>query len=251
MRTKFAAGNWKMNKTLDDGVALALSLAGSFTGNEWKRSILCVPFVHLTEVKKAIEGVPFLHLGAQNCGSEKSGAYTGEVSAEMLASAGVEYVICGHSERRTLFMESDAVLAKKVNLILENQMKVIFCCGEILAERQAGKHFEVVAEQLTNGLFHLSDVAMKQVVIAYEPVWAIGTGVVATDAEAQEMHACIRELLRKKYGNTLAEETSVLYGGSCNGNNAAGLFSQPDVDGGLVGGASLKADEFLKIISAL
>ena len=240
-----------MNTDIQEGIALAAAVAGGFSGNEGKCSVLCVPYLHITEVKKCIDGIPSLHLGAQNCASEKSGAFTGEVSAAMLASAGVEYVVCGHSERRSLFGETDEVLARKVNLILEFQMKVIFCCGELLAERQAGKHFEVVAKQLEKGLFHLPAEAMRHVVIAYEPVWAIGTGVVATDAEAQEMHAYIRGLLKAKYGEAVAEATTLLYGGSCNAANAAGLFAQPDVDGGLVGGASLKSEDFLKIIGSL
>ncbi|MFH0895886.1 MAG: triose-phosphate isomerase [Bacteroidota bacterium] len=251
MRTKIAAGNWKMNKNLDEGIALAQAIAESFSGDENKKTILCTPFLHLTEVKKIISAIPHIHLGAQNCSSENAGAFTGEISAGMLASAGVEYVICGHSERRAQYFETDGILTKKVDRILENKMKVIFCCGELLAERKIDIHFNVVESQLINGLFHLSAEAMKNVVIAYEPVWAIGTGVTATTAEAQEMHFFIRGLLKTKYGEDIASATTILYGGSCNATNAAELFSQPDVDGGLVGGASLKADDFLKIIQAL
>ena len=251
MRKKIVAGNWKMNKTLQEGVELAKEVnskvkAAKATG---VTVVIGTPFIHLSEVSKIVDPA-FVQVSAQNCATEVSGAYTGEVSAAMIASTGAEYVILGNSERRSYYGETDAILVKKVERALENKLEVIFCVGEVLAERESNKHFEVVKSQLENGLFNLSADQFSHIVIAYEPVWAIGTGKTATSAQAQEMHAFIRGVLAEKYGKEVADNTSILYGGSCNAKNADELFANPDVDGGLIGGASLKADDFLAIINA-
>lgn len=251
MRKKIVAGNWKMNKTLQEGVELAKEVnskvkAAKATG---VTVVIGTPFIHLSKVSKIVDPA-FVQVSAQNCATEVSGAYTGEVSAAMIASTGAEYVILGHSERRSYYGETDAILVKKVERALENKLEVIFCVGEVLAERESNKHFEVVKSQLENGLFNLSADQFSHIVIAYEPVWAIGTGKTATSAQAQEMHAFIRGVLAEKYGKEVADNTSILYGGSCNAKNADELFANPDVDGGLIGGASLKADDFLAIINA-
>lgn len=251
MRKKIVAGNWKMNKTLQEGVELAKEVnskvkAANATG---VTVVIGTPFIHLSEVSKIVDPA-LVQVSAQNCATETSGAYTGEVSAAMVASTGAKYVILGHSERRSYYGETDAILVKKVERALENQLEVIFCVGEVLAERESEKHFEVVKSQLENGLFNLSADQFSHIVIAYEPVWAIGTGKTATSAQAQEMHAFIRSVLAGKYGKEVADNTSILYGGSCNAKNADELFANPDVDGGLIGGASLKADDFLAIVNA-
>jgi len=248
MRKKIVAGNWKMNKSLQDGVTLAKEVEAAVSGiNNGVDVIIAPPFIHLTEVKKVISKVK---LSAQNCASEASGAYTGEVAADMLKSAGVGYVIIGHSERRSYYKESDEILNKKVKLALANGLTPIFCIGELLPEREANKHFDVVKDQITKGLFDLSEADFKNIVLAYEPVWAIGTGKTASAAQAQEIHAFIRSLIVAKYGKAVAEDTSILYGGSCNDKNAKELFANPDVDGGLIGGAALKADQFAVIVSS-
>ncbi len=249
MRKKIVAGNWKMNTTLQEGINLAKAVeAVASQVSNHAVVIVCVPFTHLTEVTRLTNKVA---VGAENCASEISGAYTGEVSAAMVASTGAKYVIIGHSERRAYFHENDELLNKKLKLALSNDLTPIFCIGEVLSERESNKHFEVVKSQLTNGLFNLSTEDFSKVVIAYEPVWAIGTGKTATSDQAQEMHAFIRKEIKGKYGKNVAEDTSILYGGSCNDKNAAELFANPDVDGGLIGGASLKADSFLGIIKAV
>jgi len=248
MRQKIVAGNWKMNTLISDGLELAAavnSLATHKTSNAVV--IIAPPFTHLADVKKILSVVK---LSAQNCSSEESGAFTGEVSVSMIKSIGAEYIIIGHSERRAYYHEDNAVLAKKVNLTLSKGLKPIFCIGEVLPERNANKHFDVVKSQLTEGVFHLTPAEFANVVIAYEPVWAIGTGVTASPEQAQEMHKFIREEIAKKYGKQLADDTTILYGGSCKGSNAKELFANPDVDGGLIGGASLKAEEFLQIVNA-
>ncbi len=248
MRRKIVAGNWKMNKDLQGGIELAKTVNRQIEDNG-VIVILCTPFIHLTEVRNTITK-DSLFLGAQNCASEASGAYTGEVSAEMIKSTGAEYVIIGHSERRSYYHEDDAMLNKKTKLALANDLVPIFCCGEVLQERQSGIHMNVVRTQIEKGLFDLSPEDFGKVVIAYEPVWAIGTGVTASSAQAQEMHKIIRELISEKYGNQVADNTSILYGGSCKPSNAAELFANPDVDGGLIGGASLSASDFMGIVSA-
>ena len=248
MRKKIVAGNWKMNTLLKEGMELARAVEK--LENEKTSDALVIiapPYTHLSKVKDMIENV---RLSAQNCASEVSGAYTGEVSPAMLVSAGVEYVILGHSERRALFGEDNALLNKKVKLALAEGLKPIFCCGEVLEERESGKHFDIVKEQIEVGLAGLSVADMSQIVIAYEPVWAIGTGVVASPDQAQEMHHEIRGFLASMFDDKVADEMSILYGGSCKPSNAAELFANPDVDGGLIGGAALKAEDFLGIVNA-
>jgi triosephosphate isomerase len=248
MRKKIVAGNWKMNTSLQEGIELAKAVNSMVTENE-VNVVLCTPFIHLSEVSKIIKKKN-LFLGAQNCADQKSGAYTGEVSVSMIKSTGATHVILGHSERRAYYGETNATLAIKVNLALETGLTPIFCIGEVLEEREAGKHFQVVKTQLNEGLFHLSADDFAKIVIAYEPVWAIGTGKTATGEQAQEIHKVIRDHIASKYGAIVANNTSILYGGSCKASNAAELFANPDVDGGLIGGASLKAEDFLGIINA-
>lgn len=248
MRRKIVAGNWKMNKTLQEGIELAKTVNRQVEDNGVV-IVLCTPFIHLSEVSNVITK-DSLFLGAQNCAAEASGAFTGEVSVDMIKSTGAEYVIIGHSERRSYFHEDDALLNRKVKCALAAGLTPIFCCGEVLAERQAGNHMKVVKTQIENGLFDLTPEDFGKVVIAYEPVWAIGTGVNATSDQAQEMHKAIRELIAEKYGNPVAGNTSILYGGSCKPSNARELFANPDVDGGLIGGASLNAADFMGIVSA-
>ena len=250
MSRKLVAGNWKMNLSLPEGIALAKEVEAQLLANPTGdvQVVLGVPFSHLTAVSHSVEGE--VAVSAQDCSANESGAFTGEVSAMMVASTGAEYVILGHSERREYHGEENALLAQKVNMALKHGLKVIYCCGEVLSERENNQQFEVVGDQIQEGLFHLSKEQMKEVVIAYEPVWAIGTGVTASSEQAQEMHAFIRSLLQKQYGDIAAENTSILYGGSCKPANAQELFSQEDVDGGLIGGASLKANDFVAIINS-
>ena len=237
-----------MNTQLREGLELARAVEESSNSRTSDAlMIIAPPFTHLSKVQEVISNVK---LAAQNCASEESGAYTGEVSPEMLKSAGVEYVIIGHSERRSYYHEDDNLLNKKTKLCLEKGLQPIFCCGELLEEREAGKLFDVIRQQLTVGLEGISAEEMKQIVIAYEPVWAIGTGVTASPEQAQEMHKFIRDLLAEIYNDEVAESTSLLYGGSCKPSNAKELFSNPDVDGGLIGGASLKAEDFIQIVNA-
>jgi len=253
MRQQIVAGNWKMNKTREEALALTSEIVNmvrdEVRGNS-PQVVLCVPFVHLASVGKLIENQPNLALGAQNCHQKASGAFTGEISAAMLQSVGTQYVILGHSERRQYFGESNELLRDKTNTVLENGMRPIFCCGESLEQREAGIHFELVCNQLTESLFHLSAEQFGKVVIAYEPIWAIGTGKTATSEQAQEMHARLRSHIASKYGASVADATTILYGGSANPGNARELFAQPDVDGGLIGGASLKSRDFLDIIKS-
>ncbi len=248
MRKKIVAGNWKMNTLLDDGLKLAGAVE-KLAEEQGSDALLIIapPFTLLTRVKELIGNVK---LSAQDCASEPSGAYTGEVSPAMLVSAGVEYVILGHSERRAYYHEDNELLNKKVKLALSEGLNPIFCCGEVLEERQSGKYFDVVKEQLEIGLKGLSTEEIGKVVIAYEPVWAIGTGEVATPRQAQEIHKFIRGLLAELFDARVAEETSILYGGSCKPSNARELFANPDVDGGLIGGAALKAEDFLAIANS-
>ncbi|MDR1155614.1 MAG: triose-phosphate isomerase [Bacteroidales bacterium] len=250
MRKNIVAGNWKMNKSLAEGIQLAqeVNAAVEAAGALKCDVVVAPPFLHLTEVSK-VTGTK-VSVAAQNCAAEASGAYTGEVSAAMLQSANIPYVIIGHSERRSYYGETDAVLAKKADLALINGLKPIFCIGEELSQRDSGKYFEVVQQQIENGLFHLSANDFAKAVIAYEPVWAIGTGRTATAGQAQEVHACIRKTIAARYGEEVAGNTTILYGGSCNENNARELFACPDIDGGLIGGASLVADKFIKIITS-
>ena len=249
MRKNIVAGNWKMNTTLDEGVELANEINSKV--KEIKRNcdvIICVPFTHLTSVNAMIEP-EVVALGAENCSEHDKGAYTGEVSAAMVKSTGAEYVILGHSERRQYFGETNSQLLAKTRLALANGLKPIFCVGEVLEDRENGSYNDVVKGQV-EALFELSPEDFSKIVIAYEPVWAIGTGKTATADQAQDMHLNIRKVIEAKYGNEIAQNTSILYGGSCKPENAREIFSKPDVDGGLIGGAALKADSFLGIIEA-
>lgn len=252
MRTKIVAGNWKMNKTYTEAEELLADIADQLERDDLPdvTVVVCPPAVYLEMAYDFAEDGGF-YTGAQNMSDKDSGAYTGEISAAMIHSAGADFVIVGHSERRAYFNESDELLKAKVLQALKHDLVPIFCCGEVLDERNRGKHFEVVQKQIEIALFGLDVSDFENVVIAYEPVWAIGTGVNATQEQAQEMHAYIRQLIAEKYGQKVSGETSILYGGSCNEKNAAELFSQPDVDGGLIGGASLKAESFIGIIKAI
>ena len=239
-----------MNKTLSEGISFINELKAALAGKCLSCDVIIgAPFIHLASIAKEAEGSP-IAIAAENCANKAEGAYTGEVSAAMVASTGARYVILGHSERRAYYHEDGAILTEKVRLALDNGLAPIFCIGEVKEEREAAEHFEVVEAQLEEAVFGLSAEDFKKVILAYEPVWAIGTGLTATSAQAQEIHAHIRSLIAKKYGAEIAENTTILYGGSCNGGNAKELFSQPDVDGGLIGGASLAVDKFLPIIEA-
>ena len=249
IRRKLIAGNWKMNKTAADGVTLTKDIAAEIGREGTVDIVLCPPFTALESVGKALEGLS-LKLGAQNMSPEKSGAFTGEVSAEMLRSLFVTHVILGHSERRTLFGETDAFINKKVLTALTNQLKPILCVGETLAEREAGSTLTVVQRHVEGGLQGVTKEQITNVVIAYEPVWAIGTGKVATTAQAQEVHAFIRDLLTKLYGAPLAQKIRILYGGSMKPANAPELLAEKDIDGGLIGGASLEARSFIDLVKA-
>ena len=252
MRKKIVAGNWKMNMNLAEGLKFAGSIDKYFKENpsEKVQVILCTPFIHLAGVSEIVKHGK-VALGAQNCASEASGAYTGEVSAYMIKSTGAEYVIIGHSERRSYYHEDDKLINKKTLLAINSGLKVIFCCGEVLKEREDAKHFLIVRRQLEEGLFTLSEEQMNSIIIAYEPVWAIGTGLTASPEQAQEMHQYIRGQVKEKYGNDCAKKLPILYGGSCKPSNAAELFSKADVDGGLIGGASLKKEDFAGIVEAV
>jgi triosephosphate isomerase len=248
MRKNIVAGNWKMNNSLQEGLTLAKDLQKVLEGKAINcEVVICPPFIHLASVAGEVKTIG---LGAQNCADKVSGAYTGEVSAAMVASTGAQYVILGHSERRAYYGETNAILKEKVLLALANNLTPIFCIGEILPEREAGIQNQVVEKQIRESLFDLSPEDFGKIVLAYEPVWAIGTGKTATSDQAQEIHAFIRKTLADKYGDKVAAETSILYGGSCNAGNARELFSNPDVDGGLIGGAALAVDKFLPIIEA-
>lgn len=250
MRKKIVAGNWKMNLNLQEGIALAKELNEALTAEKPNCDVvICTPFIHLASVAKELEG-SVIGLGAENCADKEKGAYTGEVSAEMVKSTGAQYVILGHSERREYYKETPEVLKEKVLLALKNGLKVIFCIGETLAEREADKQNEVVKAELEGSVFNLSEADFRQIIIAYEPIWAIGTGKTATAEQAEEIHAYIRSIVAEKYGQAVADDTSILYGGSCKASNAPELFAKPDIDGGLIGGASLKCADFKGIIDA-
>ena len=248
MRVKMVAGNWKMNKTLQEGVELANQLKKDVK-NPKCAVVIGTPFIHLATVAELLKGSA-IKVAAENCADKEKGAYTGEVSAEMVKSTGAEYCILGHSERRAYYHEDYAILAEKVKLALANGLKVIFCIGEVKEEREAGKQNEVVEAQLKGSVFNLTAEEWANITLAYEPVWAIGTGLTATPAQAQEIHAYIRSLVAQNYNAEVAENTTILYGGSCNDKNAAELFACPDIDGGLIGGAALVAEKFEAIIAA-
>lgn len=250
MRKKIVAGNWKMNETLQEGVALAKEINDALKADKPNCDVvICTPFIHLASIADVLDK-ELVKLGAENCADKEKGAYTGEVSAAMVKSTGAEYIILGHSERRQYYGETAEILKEKVELALANGLKIIFCCGETLEEREANKQNEVVKAELEGSVFHLSAEAWKNIILAYEPIWAIGTGKTATSDQAEEMLAYIRSIVAEKYGKDAASETSILYGGSCKASNAPELFSKPNIDGGLIGGASLKAADFKGIIDA-
>ena len=247
MRKKIVAGNWKMNTTVPEGVELAKAVAAKSAEVPANVGLVVAPpFTHLASVAEALKGSK-VELSAQNCADKEKGAYTGEVSVDMLRSVACQYTILGHSERRQYYGETDEKLVEKTKLALAAGLKVILCVGENLDEREAGKHFDVVSGQTKAVLYNFSAEDMANVVIAYEPVWAIGTGKTATAEQAEEIHACIRKVLADKFGAKVADEMTILYGGSCKPSNAKELFAQPDIDGGLIGGAALKADDFIQI----
>ncbi|HPT13722.1 MAG TPA: triose-phosphate isomerase [Bacteroidales bacterium] len=251
MRSKIVAGNWKMNTTFQEAEDLLYEIADLLNeqGKGDAEVIICPPSPYL-EMASDIGVENDFFVGAQNVNDHESGAYTGEISAAMISSMGITHVILGHSERRTYYGENDKIIKNKIDLALKHELVPIYCCGEVLAEREKSNHFEVVRSQVSEALFHLDKEAFGKIIIAYEPVWAIGTGVTASPDQAQEMHAFIRGLIAAKYGDEVAAETTILYGGSCNAKNAAELFSQTDVDGGLIGGASLKAADFVTIVNS-
>ena len=247
MRKKIVAGNWKMNTTVPEGIELAKQVVARAAETPANVGlIVAAPFTHLAAVADAIKGSK-VELAAQNCADHTSGAYTGEVSVAMLKSVGCNWTILGHSERRQYYGETDEKLVVKTQLALAEGLGVILCVGENLDEREAGRHFNVVTGQIKNVLFNFTAEDMKKIVVAYEPVWAIGTGKTATAEQAEEIHACIRKVLADKFGAQVAEDTTILYGGSCKPSNAKELFAQKDIDGGLIGGAALKADDFIGI----
>ena len=250
MRKKIVAGNWKMNMNLQDGIALAKELNETLKADKPNCGVvICTPFIHLASIAQFLDQ-DIIGLGAENCADKEKGAFTGEVSAEMVKSTGAQYVILGHSERREYYKETPEILKEKVLLAQKNGLKVIFCIGESLAEREAGKQNEVVKAELEGSVFNLSEEDFRKIVIAYEPIWAIGTGKTATAEQAEEIHAYIRSIIAEKYGQAVADDTTILYGGSCKASNAPELFAKPDIDGGLIGGASLKAADFKGIIDA-
>jgi len=250
MRKNIVAGNWKMNKTLQEGLALATELNAALAGAKPNCDVVIgVPYIHLASVAAAID-TKKIGVAAQNCANKEAGAYTGEISAAMVKSTGANYVILGHSERRAYYGETPELLKTKTELALKNDLTPIFCIGEVLEERESGIYHEVVKSQIVESLFDLSVADFSKIVLAYEPVWAIGTGKTASAEQAQEIHAFIRQTVAAKYGEEVAQNTSILYGGSCNAANAKELFSNPDVDGGLIGGASLKVADFKAIIDA-
>jgi triosephosphate isomerase len=253
MRKKIIAGNWKMNKTFDEGMGLVSEISNmlkdEYHGNA--EVIIIPPFVHINAISRMVINDRNVSVGAQNCSNHVSGAYTGEVSAAMLKSCGATYVIIGHSERRQYFGEHNDWLAKKVDAVLAEGLSPIYCCGETLEERESNKHFDVLKSQISEALFHLSTEQMSKVVVAYEPVWAIGTGKTASTAQAQEVHAFIRTLLNDKFGADVSDNITIQYGGSVKADNAKELFSAPDIDGALVGGAALQSRSFVDIVKAM
>lgn len=256
MRKKIVAGNWKMNKTFSESVELVKEILSllelkNLPAATSSEVIIIPPFPYISTCVELLKNHTRVLAGAQNCYTENSGAYTGEVSASMIQSLGAKYVILGHSERRAIFNETNEFLSKKLQAVLNNQLVPIFCIGETLSERESGIHFEIIKEQIRSTLFNVTETEIKNTILAYEPVWAIGTGKTASPEQAQEIHTFIRSLLSEKFGENISKEISILYGGSCNAQNAKQLFSMPDIDGGLIGGASLKAADFVTIIESL
>lgn len=251
MRKRIVAGNWKMNLDMEKGMSVFSEIVHMVNDerNGTQEVIVCPPFPLLNQLAKLGAGI--VHIGAQNCHDQASGAYTGEISAQMIKSTGANYVIIGHSERRQYFSESNELLLTKTKQALANNLKPIFCIGETLEERNNGSYFDVLRTQLKESIFGLSELEFEQVILAYEPVWAIGTGLTASPEQAQDIHSFLRKEIENHYNQTIANNTSILYGGSCNPGNAAALFAQPDIDGGLIGGASLKSRDFTDIVKAL
>lgn len=251
MRKKIVAGNWKMNLDYQEGISLFSEIVNMVNdetrGNQ--EVVVCSPYIHLVHLAQQSKSVKNVHVGAQNLSHEEKGAFTGEVSAVQIKSTGASHVIIGHSERRALYNEDNQVLAKKTDKALEHGLTPIFCIGETQEERESGSFFEVLKKQLQEGVFHLSETEFSKIILAYEPVWAIGTGLTASPEQAQEVHAFIREEIAKDYSQEIADSTSILYGGSCNPKNAPELFAKKDIDGGLIGGASLKSRDFLDIVN--
>ena len=248
MRKNIVVGNWKMNLKREESLELVSVVLSKLPEDKNTEVVFAPSFLYLYKIAKLCSDFESVKVSAQNCSKEGKGAFTGEISSEMIESSNGDYVIIGHSERREFFKETNADLVPKINMALANNLKVIFCCGERLNQREESTHFDWVKQQINESLFHLSVADINNIVIAYEPIWAIGTGVTATSEQAQEMHGFIRTIISEKFGNEIAENTSILYGGSCNPNNAKDLFTQKDIDGGLIGGASLNADDFLAII---
>lgn len=253
MARKIVAGNWKMNLNRDEAFALVSEITGMLKDEESRdlKVILFPSFIHLGGIVQLCSGDSRIHVGAQNCNDHAAGAFTGEIAASMIQSYGANHVLIGHSERRSFFNESGEILSQKINIALQHSLSPIFCIGESLDERNSAIHFKIIEKQLTNEIFHLSAEDFKKCTVAYEPVWAIGTGLTASPEQAQEMHSFIRSTISTKYSKEIAEQTSILYGGSCNDQNAKQIFSLPDVDGGLIGGASLKSRSFVNIIKSL
>jgi len=247
MRKKIVAGNWKMNLKREEGLALVSEVLSKLPKDKNTEVVFAPSFLYLHKIAKMCNDFDSVFLAAQNCSAHESGAFTGEVSANMIASCNAKYIVLGHSERRANFKESNQVLKTKVEQAFANNLAVIFCCGETLEQRESGVHFDWIKSQLTESIFHLSAFDFANIVVAYEPIWAIGTGVTASSEQAQEIHAFIRDLIAQQYGNDVAANTSILYGGSCKPTNAKELFSQQDIDGGLIGGASLNATDFVAI----
>lgn len=259
MRTKIVAGNWKMNKTATQTTDFCSELIQQLKNENTllppnTKVVICPPFTNLYHAHAAIQtaNLPYLQLGAQNCHHQHNGAYTGDISAEMLQNIGIQYVIIGHSERRQYYSETNQQIFLKIQQAIQHQLQVIFCCGENLEQRQQNQHFDIIKQQLTESLFAIAEPQIQQyITIAYEPVWAIGTGQTATPQQAEEIHHYIRSLVTQQYSGYTANEVPILYGGSCNASNAAQLFQQPNIDGGLIGGAALKTFDFIQIIKAL
>jgi triosephosphate isomerase len=247
MRKNIVAGNWKMNLNRAEGIALVEDVLAKLPTDNNTHVVFAPSFVYLHKVAKMCANTSKVVAAAQDCSANEKGAFTGEVSANMIASCNAKYVVLGHSERRANFKESNEILKTKVGQAFRNDLKVIFCCGESLSQRESGVHFNWIKAQISESLFHLSSEEFKNIVVAYEPIWAIGTGVTASTDQAQEMHAFIRNILVEQYGNEVALSTSILYGGSCKPSNAKELFASQDIDGGLIGGASLSSDDFVKI----
>ncbi len=252
MRQKIVAGNWKMNLDYNEGLSIFSEVINMVNDEVMGKqtAVVCCPYTYLHSLAALVKGHSKISVGAQNCHQEEAGAFTGEISAKMIRSVGAQYVILGHSERRQYFGETNQLLAKKTDVVLSNSLKPIFCIGETLEERESDRYFALIKTQLKEGVFHLSAEQFAQVTIAYEPVWAIGTGKTATAEQAQEIHAFIRNEIADQYNQEIADGTTILYGGSCNTKNAHELFAQPDIDGGLIGGASLKSRDFVDIIKA-